>query len=86
MRSGCERVSRQPDGRGRDDDVAVKALKRRDLEARGWRIASSPLEMIYQSNFMPKRASRGPIIVTGNRNVDPELHVIFDAALEFVRL
>ena len=40
----------------------------------------------HQSNFAPNRASRGETIVTGSRNVDPEVHVMFDAGFEFVRL
>ena len=42
--------------------------------------------LTYQSNFAPKRASRGGTIVTGSRNVDPELHVMFDDGFAFVRL
>jgi len=40
----------------------------------------------YHSNFVPKRASRGGTIVTGSRNVDPELHVMFAEGFAFVRL
>jgi hypothetical protein len=35
---------------------------------------------------MPNRASRGAMIVTGHRNVEPELHVIFDDGFALVRL
>jgi hypothetical protein len=48
-------------------------------------LASSPYKD-YQSNFMPKRASRGAMIVTGSRNVEPEPHVMFEAGFAFVRL
>src|SRR5438067_12825666 len=41
---------------------------------------------IYQSNFTPNRASRGAMIVTGSRNVEPEPHVMLAAGFAFVRL
>ena len=39
-----------------------------------------------KSNFTPKRASRGPMIVDGVRNVAPELQLMLVAAFELARL
>ena len=40
----------------------------------------------YQSNFAPIRRIRGPMIVVGNRNVEPEPQLMFEAAFELVML
>jgi hypothetical protein len=40
----------------------------------------------YQSNFAPKRASRGETIVTGWRKVAPDAQLMFDEGLALVRL
>src|SRR5258708_11508213 len=42
--------------------------------------------VLYQSNFAPKRASRGGTIVDGVRKVAPELQLMFVAAFVFDRL
>ncbi len=55
------------------------ALHRADLKVR-----TTPA--VYQSNFVPKRKSRGGMILDGVVNVAPELQLMFCAALLFVRL
>src|SRR5207247_129835 len=52
-----------------------------------WGLIPNPQPLIpalgYHSNFIPKRASRGDTMVTGSRNVDPELHVMFAPGFAF---
>jgi hypothetical protein len=40
----------------------------------------------YQSYFTPNRMIRGPIMVDGSSNAEPEFHVMFGAAAVFPRL
>ena len=46
----------------------------------------SALDPDYQSYFTPNRMMRGPMIVAGSSKLEPELQVMFDAALLLVKL